>query len=231
MVELPHMASLTNWNLNMNVMLANALAALMLNLAVFLLIGKTSALTMNVAGVIKDWMLIYFSYSLFKAPVSRTSLAGYFFCCSGVMVYNYMKLQVRGGAAGPRLGNGPTAAQGQLASAPSMQSGLLHRPLRLASCAGARRQAPTTLNRRAATPQAIKARVAGGQRPEGRGDEERPLLAERSKDDILGEIRRLQSEMLKLEDRVQSSAKLMGGEQPGAVAQQPAPAQASDKSS
>ena len=27
-------------------------------MAVFLLIGKTSALTMNIAGVVKDWMLI-----------------------------------------------------------------------------------------------------------------------------------------------------------------------------
>lgn len=34
--------------------------------AVFLLIGKTSALTMNIAGVIKDWMLIFFSFYLFK---------------------------------------------------------------------------------------------------------------------------------------------------------------------
>ena len=32
--------------------------ALALNLAVFLLIGKTSALTMNVAGLVKDWLLI-----------------------------------------------------------------------------------------------------------------------------------------------------------------------------
>jgi hypothetical protein len=33
-------------------------------LAVFLLIGKTSALfTMNNAGVVKDWLLIYSSYS------------------------------------------------------------------------------------------------------------------------------------------------------------------------
>jgi hypothetical protein len=219
MVELPHMASMTNWNLNMSVMLANAMAALMLNLAVFLLIGKTSALTMNIAGVIKDWMLIYLSYSLFKAPVSRTSLAGYFFCCSGVMVYNYMKLQVRGRAA----------ASGQLsfspASAATTWPSLLRR---LAKQRGRRFTSPLPLRNSA---QAIKARVAGGQRPEGRGDEERPLLAERSKDDILGEIRRLQAEMLKLEDRVQSSAKLMGGDQPGAVAQQPAPAQASDKSS
>ena len=27
-------------------------------MAVFLLIGKTSALTMNIAGVVKDWLLI-----------------------------------------------------------------------------------------------------------------------------------------------------------------------------
>jgi hypothetical protein len=49
--------------------------------AVFLLIGKTSALTMNIAGVIKDWMLIFFSYYLFRAPVTRLNLIGYIFCC------------------------------------------------------------------------------------------------------------------------------------------------------
>ncbi len=37
-----------------------------LNMAVFLLIGKTSALTMNIAGVVKDWLLIGLSVLLFK---------------------------------------------------------------------------------------------------------------------------------------------------------------------
>ncbi len=37
-----------------------------LNMSVFLLIGKTSALTMNVAGVIKDWILIGLSVLLYK---------------------------------------------------------------------------------------------------------------------------------------------------------------------
>jgi hypothetical protein len=37
-----------------------------LNLSVFLLIGKTSALTMNIAGVVKDWILIGLSVLLFK---------------------------------------------------------------------------------------------------------------------------------------------------------------------
>ena len=37
-----------------------------LNMAVFLLIGKTSALTMNIAGVVKDWMLIGLSVWIYK---------------------------------------------------------------------------------------------------------------------------------------------------------------------
>jgi hypothetical protein len=49
--------------------------------AVFLLIGKTSALTMNIAGVIKDWMLIFFSFYIFKAPLTALNLTGYAFCC------------------------------------------------------------------------------------------------------------------------------------------------------
>ncbi len=36
-----------------------------LNMSVFLLIGKTSALTMNVAGVVKDWLLILLSVVLY----------------------------------------------------------------------------------------------------------------------------------------------------------------------
>jgi hypothetical protein len=36
-----------------------------LNMAVFLLIGKTSALTMNIAGVVKDWLLIGLSVAIF----------------------------------------------------------------------------------------------------------------------------------------------------------------------
>jgi hypothetical protein len=49
---------------------------------------------MNIAGVIKDWMLIFFSYAVFHAPVTRLNLVGYAFCCSGVAVYNYQKLQL-----------------------------------------------------------------------------------------------------------------------------------------
>lgn len=54
-------------NIDIPIFLSNAAAAFGLNMSVFLLIGKTSALTMNIAGVIKDWMLIGLSVLLFKA--------------------------------------------------------------------------------------------------------------------------------------------------------------------
>ena len=44
-----------NVNFNPFIFLSNAGAAFALNMSVFMLIGKTSALTMNVAGVIKAW--------------------------------------------------------------------------------------------------------------------------------------------------------------------------------
>jgi len=75
------------------ILLANGFLAFFLNLAVFLLIGKTSALTMNIAGVIKDWMLIGWSQYLFKAPVTGLQLIGYTVAFLGVGFHNYQKLQ------------------------------------------------------------------------------------------------------------------------------------------
>ncbi|PRQ46119.1 hypothetical protein RchiOBHm_Chr2g0085641 [Rosa chinensis] len=54
----------------------NLLCAFALNLAVFLLLGKTSALTMNVAGVVKNWLLITFSWSVIKDTVTPINLIG-----------------------------------------------------------------------------------------------------------------------------------------------------------
>ncbi|KAK7303939.1 hypothetical protein RJT34_14866 [Clitoria ternatea] len=53
------------------------LCAFALNLAVFLFMGKTSTLTMNVAGVVKDWLLIAFSWSVIKDTVTLINLNGY----------------------------------------------------------------------------------------------------------------------------------------------------------
>lgn len=54
--------------------LSNAAAAFGLNVSVFLLVGTTSALTMNVAGVLKDWLLIGLSVAIFKAQARGAGL-------------------------------------------------------------------------------------------------------------------------------------------------------------
>ena len=74
-----------------------------LNMAVFLLIGKTSALTMNIAGVVKDWMLIGLSVVMYGSQVSPLNLGGYLIAFLAVCVYNYRKLQSMKKSSPPAL--------------------------------------------------------------------------------------------------------------------------------
>ena len=46
---------------------------------------------MNVAGVIKDWILIFLSSALFDAPISVLQLWGYLLAFAAVCYYNYQK--------------------------------------------------------------------------------------------------------------------------------------------
>ena len=89
--ELPNVLVTDMTLFNPLILLTNALAAFALNLSVFLLIGQTSALTMNIAGVVKDWMLIALSVVLFGSPVSTLNLVGYSVAFIGVCLYNYHK--------------------------------------------------------------------------------------------------------------------------------------------
>lgn len=36
-------------------------------------------------------MLIFFSYFVFKAPLTALNLGGYVFCCAGVVLYQFQK--------------------------------------------------------------------------------------------------------------------------------------------
>lgn len=54
-----------DWKVGPVMLLCSAAAAFALNCAVFMLVGKTSALTMNVAGVMKDVMLVYLSVTVY----------------------------------------------------------------------------------------------------------------------------------------------------------------------
>ncbi|KXZ55918.1 hypothetical protein GPECTOR_2g1469 [Gonium pectorale] len=88
-IELPKMVNDPNLHINIPLLLLSAACAFALNMSVFLLIGKTSALTMNVAGVIKDWLLILLSVVLYGSPVTKLQLGGYGLAFAGVMYYNY----------------------------------------------------------------------------------------------------------------------------------------------
>eukprot|EP01018_Ginkgo_biloba_P020447 Gb_01106 [translate_table: standard] len=92
-VEYPVLWATSSFYLDVPIFAANCACAFLLNLAVFLLVGKTSALTMNVAGVVKDWLLIAFSWSVIKDRVTGVNLLGYGLAFLGVCFYNHMKLQ------------------------------------------------------------------------------------------------------------------------------------------
>ncbi|KFK29848.1 hypothetical protein AALP_AA7G186600 [Arabis alpina] len=92
-VELPVLKESSSFHFDFVVFGTNSLCAFALNLAVFLLVGKTSALTMNVAGVVKDWLLIAFSWSVIKDTVTPLNLFGYGLAFLGVAYYNHCKLQ------------------------------------------------------------------------------------------------------------------------------------------
>ncbi|KAM3012972.1 hypothetical protein FF2_025893 [Malus domestica] len=92
-VELPVLRESSSFHFDFVIFGTNSLCAFALNLAVFLLVGKTSALTMNVAGVVKDWLLIAFSWSVIKDTVTPINLIGYLIAFGGVAYYNHAKLQ------------------------------------------------------------------------------------------------------------------------------------------
>ena len=48
---------------------------------------------MNIAGVVKDWMLIGLSVLMYASPVTPLNLGGYFVAFLAVCMYNYRKLQ------------------------------------------------------------------------------------------------------------------------------------------
>ncbi|KAK8925657.1 putative sugar phosphate/phosphate translocator [Platanthera zijinensis] len=92
-VELPVLRGTSSFHFDFLVFGTNSLCAFALNLAVFLLVDRTSALTMNVAGVVKDWLLIAFSWSVIRDTVTTINLVGYGIAFLGVGYYNHIKLQ------------------------------------------------------------------------------------------------------------------------------------------
>ena len=63
---------------NLWIFFSNALCALALNFSIFLVIGRTGAVTIRVAGVLKDWILIALSTVIFpESTITGLNIIGY----------------------------------------------------------------------------------------------------------------------------------------------------------
>ncbi|TVU45501.1 hypothetical protein EJB05_04990, partial [Eragrostis curvula] len=85
---------------NYSIFFLNALSAFALNISIFLVIGRTGAVTIRVAGVLKDWILIALSTIIFpESIITSLNIIGYaiasILCValSGVVLYNYLKMK------------------------------------------------------------------------------------------------------------------------------------------
>lgn len=69
---------ITQIQFNFWIFFSNAVCALLLNFSIFLVIGRTGAVTMRVAGVLKDWILIALSTVVFpESMITGLNIIGY----------------------------------------------------------------------------------------------------------------------------------------------------------
>ncbi|KAF2459668.1 DUF250 domain membrane protein [Lineolata rhizophorae] len=80
-------------------LLANAVVAFMLNIAVVLLIGRTSSLVMTLCGVLKDILLVVASMVIFRDPVSGLQMFGYSIALGGLVYYKLGADKIKGHVA------------------------------------------------------------------------------------------------------------------------------------
>lgn len=93
-LEKPKMEEQGAWSFHPLVLILNSLCTFALNLSVFLVISHTSALTIRVAGVVKDWVVVLLSALLFAdAKLTLINLLGYAIAIAGVAAYNNLKLK------------------------------------------------------------------------------------------------------------------------------------------
>ncbi|XP_065866199.1 probable sugar phosphate/phosphate translocator At1g48230 [Euphorbia lathyris] len=93
LLEKPEM-EVSQVQFNFWIFFTNALAALALNFSIFLVIGRTGAVTIRVAGVLKDWILIALSTVIFpESTITGLNITGYAIALCGVVMYNYLKVK------------------------------------------------------------------------------------------------------------------------------------------
>ncbi|KAI8557963.1 hypothetical protein RHMOL_Rhmol04G0051700 [Rhododendron molle] len=93
-LEKPKMDARGAWSFQPLILTLNSLCTFALNLSVFLVISHTSALTIRVAGVVKDWVVVLLSALLFAdTKLTIINLFGYGIAIAGVAAYNNHKLK------------------------------------------------------------------------------------------------------------------------------------------
>jgi len=75
-------------------MFSNASLAFLLNLATIILIKNTSALTLNVSGIVKDLLLIAWSVTISGASITSTQYFGYTIAMIGIITYTRYKILI-----------------------------------------------------------------------------------------------------------------------------------------
>ncbi|KAL6554330.1 hypothetical protein OROMI_020003 [Orobanche minor] len=93
-LEKPKMDAEGTWSFKPLMLTLNSLCTFALNLSVFLVISHTSALTIRVAGVVKDWVVVLLSALLFAdTKLTLINIFGYAIAIAGVAAYNNHKLK------------------------------------------------------------------------------------------------------------------------------------------
>eukprot|EP00850_Spirogloea_muscicola_P017338 SM000148S01015 [mRNA] locus=s148:109584:113215:+ [translate_table: standard] len=97
LLEQPHMnGAPAYFRGNYVIMILNSVCTFALNISVFLVIIHTSALTIRVAGVIKDWIVVLISAIIFAdTKLTRINIFGYAVAVLGVALYNRQKTNSR----------------------------------------------------------------------------------------------------------------------------------------
>uniref|UniRef100_A0A0E0EHK5 Sugar phosphate transporter domain-containing protein n=1 Tax=Oryza meridionalis TaxID=40149 RepID=A0A0E0EHK5_9ORYZ len=90
-LEKPKMDESASWNFPPFTLFLNCLCTFILNMSVFLVISRTSALTARVTGVVRDWSVVLLSAAIFAdTQLTFINIIGY---AIGVVAYNNHKLK------------------------------------------------------------------------------------------------------------------------------------------
>ncbi|KAK8016935.1 triose-phosphate transporter family-domain-containing protein [Apiospora rasikravindrae] len=101
-VELPRLGWADISAVGVPLLVANAFVAFLLNVAVVLLIGKTSAVVLTMSGVLKDILLVAASMAIFRDPVTAQQFFGYAVALGGLVYYRLGADKMQAAAADAR---------------------------------------------------------------------------------------------------------------------------------